>query len=177
MLELPETKNEVSNRYRDVKDILNDPRVEEELIEFDPDPDVQYAPDYTAHPAIPMTYLDGETVHIDVEIGPLIRAMWDVGISTMYCCQGHDVPAGQDPNAWAWAGFKGYIMMPRTSKSLGFVQAIVSNFLTKTDRGYSWDIEFIENPHHGSILVIRFPKNDLEELVKFTRFVAGSGLL
>ena len=152
-------------------------RIGEELIEFDPDPVVPYEPDYTPHQGVPMTYRDGETVKVDVEIAPLIKAMWGAGIPTMFCCQGHDVPLGQDPNAWAWHGFKGYISMPRTSKSVGFVQAIVSNFLTKTDRGYSWDIEYAENPYHGPILVIRFPKNDIEELLKFTRFVAGSGLL
>lgn len=150
-------------------------KVREEVVEFVAEPDTQYAPDYTPHPDVPMAYR-GETVLIDEEIAPLIRAMWSAEIPTMFCCQGHEVPSGQDPNAWAWMAFKGYIAMPRTSKSVGFVQTIVTNFLTKTDRGYSWDIEYTENPHHGPMLTIRFPKGDLEELIKFTRFVVGAGL-
>lgn len=39
------------------------------------------------HPTQPMTTPEGETVHVDVEMGPLVAELWRLGYVTKVACQ------------------------------------------------------------------------------------------
>lgn len=58
-----------------------------------------------SHPTVTMTTPDGDDVEIDVDMVPIIHALWDAGVVTLFCCQG---PAWDAPWYWSIADYYGY---------------------------------------------------------------------
>lgn len=85
------------------------------------------------HPTVPLE-LGGKVVNVDVKMVPLIRALWDAGFHTSFCCQGDDGSEGFPA--------KGYVSFPVWSRELYAVVNNVNDLLERSS-GFFNDLDVL----------------------------------
>lgn len=119
------------------------------------------------HPELEIQHGEG-TVSIDKGIVPLIMTMWDAGIDTLFCCEGWEVPDGEDNTAWEWQLYRAYILMPWTDEAFDWTQKLLKSFQAfDTTSPTRWEISFDYNDEHGPRICMRFPKSDIGKLLEW----------
>lgn len=130
---------------------------------------VMFSPTYIQHESRVIVVGDRKA-DIDLGLTALIRRLWAKDIDTLFCCEGYDVPEGDDHNSWSYLTFRGYITMVANPRSAYLIARIVENFLT-TKKDHSWDIEFHKSGFQGNVITIRFPKKDISNLTSFVEVI------
>lgn len=119
----------------------------------------------TKHPQISIIG-NGKAVSIDEQLVPLIRMMWDLGITTNFSCQG-DTHLFVNQDCHQAERYRAYIQMHRDTWSLNFIRELFSENTHFVAQMASWDIEFSTNPQTGeNRITVRFPSCDIEALVE-----------
>ena len=125
------------------------------------------------HEVVELLSPDGINIDIDVNLAELILQLWDVGIDTLYSCEGTPTNFSwedeYDDSSWDKAhDNRAYISMKNTPISRQLMVEIIGMYeqLGKTDNSM-WDFEFDFHPEQGPRLVVRFPHNDIPTFLGF----------
>lgn len=108
----------------------------------------------------------GFVVDIDRGISDLIQALWNIGITTFFCCEGDDHASYLDDDETRRKA--AYILMKRDHFSMEFVKAIFSDYI-RFEKNYTTflHVEVDAHPKYGDRICVRFPHHLIPEMLKF----------
>lgn len=108
----------------------------------------------------------GQIIDVDRGISDLIQALWNVGITTFYCCEGDEHNSYLDDNETRY--HSAYILMKRDAFAMEFIKAVFSDYI-RFEKNYStfFHVEVDVHPEMGDRICIRFPHLHILELLKF----------
>lgn len=106
-----------------------------------------------------------EIIEVDEMMVDLLEAMWDVGITTNFSCQG-DGHLWVDDQHHEAARFQAYVQMRRDIWSLQFVQELLKEDFFAGDK-VSFEIKFGMNPFTNEQLIgIYFPSSYISRITE-----------
>jgi hypothetical protein len=131
------------------------------------------------HPTTRLITPQGEHVDIDIEIAPIIEALWRLGIPTVQCCQGpwDDYGYGfiEFPSAAAVEAFLDALRLEPTKDADSLYQRVGDGYLSDVypDRWRIWRYDVQPWPDHDvtparfeCAITVSFPPSDLPELTR-----------
>lgn len=120
------------------------------------------------HATVELITPSNEVVDIDRGIADLIQALWAIGITTFYCCEGDDHRSYLDENETRRKA--AYILMKRDAFSMEFIKAIFSDYI-RFEKSYStfMHVEVDSHPIMGDRICLRFPNHHILEMLRFLR--------